>query len=418
MGNRFVLEDVPPITGHEHADIFLDALSIALCYSKDELPGRFGGGVFNTFSGFTGRGWLVGFDDASYYWERHGVSNPNANFAASSVEAYLTHADTMADAFRFVDRAPEFLWNQGCAHPVDPAQAAGFMGMSRMADSPAIRQYVTDYLVSRRSPAIALLHLPGVGAVDMTLLTGYESGGDIILGRSLLQGLGTDNSGEYGYFRLPDWEREVLAVVGIGEERKTEWEKHPCFIAIGNCLKCARSYTEGTRHYGLAAYDAWERALLDDGCIAGVDDETVSRRLLYHSMTAGSIACQKCFTAMPECWAPSMGVVDGLVRRASAGTSMIHGLMWDAWQAVGGYWRGAKDGDAEHRVRWEGPEELERFRDRAVRERAAAVIQRARKVDAQAIHALEEAKDDWERCIGHGSDHPCPCWGSTVCARV
>jgi hypothetical protein len=88
------------------------------------------------------------------------------------------------------------------------------------------------------------------------------------------------------------------------------------------------------------------------------------------------------------------------------------------WQAVGGFWRGVEKGDAEYQLRWTGEEELVRFRDRAVRERAAKAIRRARLIDSQSVRDLAEAYDDWERCIGHGCAQPCPCWGSTGCARV
>jgi hypothetical protein len=418
MKDRFVLEDVPPITGYEHADIFLDALSIAACYQDPEVSKRFDRSVFDYLSGFTGRGWLIGFDDAAYYWERYGVDNPRPDFACSSLDAYLLQGDTILEAFRFLEREPEFLWNEECRYPVAPARSAAFRGMAEMTEVQGVRQYVADHLASRHCPVIALLHLPGVDEVDMTLLTGYESGGEVVLGRALQRWPCTDNSGEFGYFRLPDWEREVLALIGLGGERETVWEKHPCFLALGNGLKCARSHSEGTKHYGLACYEAWERALLDDECIEGVDDETVSRRLVYHSMVAGSIACQKCFIAMPDCESPSMGVIRGLVRRAGNGTDMIHGLMWDVWQAVGGYWRGAKDGDAVHRIRWEGAEELVRFRDRSVRERAVEAIRRARRTDEESLRDLATAQDDWERCISHGTTRPCPCWGQKVCSRV
>ena len=121
---------------------------------------------------------------------------------------------------------------------------------------------------------------------------------------------------------------------------------------------------------------------------------------------------------MPRCDAPSMGVIEGLVRRADAGTLLIHGLMWDAWQVAGGYWRGAKDGEGEHRVIWDSPEEIGRFRDRAVRERAVEVIRRARRIDEQSMRDLQDARDDWARCRGQGSSYACPCWGTAGCARV
>jgi hypothetical protein len=116
-----------------------------------------------------------------------------------------------------------------------------------------------------------------------------------------------------------------------------------------NALRCSENPTRGTQHFGLSAYDAWEAALLDDEAITGFDDHAVSRWLLYHSCVAGSTACQKAFTAFPDYWdtVPSMGVISGLLQRAAAGPHMVHGLMWDLWQVVVGYWRGVRPGDAE-----------------------------------------------------------------------
>ena len=412
-----VLEDVPKFKNLEHPDIFSDALSIALCYRDEALQRRFPEGAYEAISGFSGRGWLIGFDDAGYDWDEHGVRDSQPGFAASSPASYFEHVATLRDAIRFLDRAPDFLWNQDCAYEVDGQQAAGFIAAAESVDEESLRRYITGYLTTQRRPVIALLHLPGVPIVEMALLTGYESDGEVILGRSPYQNPRTDNSGPFGYFRLAGWEREMLAVLGVGEERMAGWDKHPCYVAIENALRCSRSYTCGTRHYGLAAYDAWERSLLDDAGIVGADDAAVSRRLCQHSGTAGFIACQKAFTVLPDCDAPSMGVVTGLVRRASAGPGLIHGLMWDAWQAVGGYWRGVKSANGESGPCWENPEEIRRFRDRAVRERAAQVVRRARQVDAQAIQDLQEAKAEWDRCLGHGNGHRCPCW-DTPCARV
>jgi hypothetical protein len=272
-----------------------------------------------------------------------------------------------------------------------------------------------DYLTSRRQPLIVLLHVPSVPIVEFALLTGYEAGGDVILGRSPYLGSPPENSGPEEYFRLSPWEPHVLAAIGIAEESGTDPAPQQLgHLAIDNALKHSRSYSDGPRHYGLAAYDAWERALLDDTAFASACDEVVVQRLQQHSAAAGFIACQKAFCVMPEFEAPTMGIVTGLARRAAAGPGLIHGLMWDAWQIVGGYWRAA--GSEGHR-RWAGTDEVRRFRDRKERERAAAVVRRARDVDAQALADLQAAKEEWDRCRGQGGDYPCPCW-SRPCARV
>jgi len=297
-----------------------------------------------------------------------------------------------------------------------------FVNMAEKANNEKIKQYVTTNLIEHQRPVMALLHLPSNSIVDFALLTGYESNGQTILGRSPHQNPKMDNSGEYGYFRVDNWEREVLAIIGIGEEKKMERDKSPCFIAIENALKCSKSYTVGTRHYGLSAYDAWERAILDDENIIDMDNDIVSRRFVYHILLTGFIASQKCFTVLPDCKAPSMGFIDGYVKRAQAGTGLIHGLMWDIWHVIGlskGFLKGLKvreDASSPY-LYWDDDEDIRQFKDRAVRENIARIINRARQVDEQAIQDLSIAKEEWERCRGRGNGYPCPCLDKP-CTRV
>lgn len=416
----FVLPDVPPMNPDEHPDDFLEALSVAVYYENDRLKDRFPMGVYSHLSGYTGRGWLIGFDDAGYHWEKFRIPNPNPAFAATGLQANLEHYETLGEAITYLGYAPEFQWNVECRYHADSALAAPLGSGAEKVGRSAIRQFVADYLTTQHRPVVCFFYSPQAESVDAVLLTGFELGGEVILGRSAHTGeAGGSSEQSHGHFRLADWERDVVAIAGLGDATTAEPKHHPCYTAIENALKYSASYTSGTKHYGLFAYDAWEAALLDDECINGADDHVVSRQLLYHSSVAGNIACQKAFTAFPDYWhdVPSMGVISGLLQRAAAGPQIIHGLMWDAWQVVGGYWRGAKPGDAEFHVRWDNDEEIRRFRDRAVRERAVDVIRRARRTDEQALAELRDAKADWDRCRGHGASHPCPCWGSP-CSRV
>ncbi|MBM3240179.1 hypothetical protein FJZ31_28170 [Candidatus Poribacteria bacterium] len=417
----FILADVPRIENTEFPDIFTDALRIAISYQNEEIKKRFSESIYDRISGFSGRGWLIGFDDACFYWEKYGRPGPHESFAVSGLETLLEHPHTMLDALEFLGYLPEFLWNEDCQYKVDKEKATGFINMAEKGDNEKIRQYVTTNLVEKQRPVIALLHLPGNSIVDFALLTGYESHGQTILGRSPHQNE-MNNSGEYGYFRRDNWEREVLTVIGVGEEREMKRNKHPCFIAIQNALKYSKGYTQGTRHYGLSAYDAWERAILDDENILGMDNDIVSRRFVYHILLAGFIASQKAFTTLPDCNAPSMGVINGYVKRAQAGPELIHGLMWDVWHVIGlgkGFLKGLKvrEDSLPPYLFWDDDEDIRLFKDRAVREKIARIINRARQVDVQAIQDLSIAKEEWEKCRGRGNDFPCPCLGKS-CTRV
>jgi hypothetical protein len=420
----FLLKDVPPFSP-EYPDLFSDALSNALCYQDEDLYERctllrayrltrgHREGVYSAISTLTGRAWLFGLNEASFSQEQPCVSIPFPG-VVSGLASYLDYPETLCDAFRSMDRLPEFLWNQQCSYPADPAQAAGLIRLSQKVDLQGVRDYVTHALVEKQRPVIALMRLPGASFMDTVLLTGYESGGEAILFRCPYRNAPTDMANPSGYFRLDDWERQTLVVIGIGAEEKYGWEYQPAYVAMSNALRYAQSYTQGAWQVGLSAYDAWERMLLDEGSIADVQ---LSRRLAQHSMIAGYLASQKAFTVLPDCNAPSMGVIAGLYYRAKTGPGLIHGLMWDAWQVAGGYWRGIKALEPEYRVCWENDEELRRFRQPSVREKAAQVVRRTRQVDSQAIQDLTEAKDEWDRCLGRGKDHPCPCW-EKPCVRV
>jgi hypothetical protein len=328
----------------------------------------------------------------------------------------------MVDAVEYLGYAPEFLWNMGCQYKADKEESASFIDMADKVDGEKIRQYVATSLVEYHRPVVVLLHLTSNSIVDFALLTGYESGGQIIMGRSPHQNPEMDNSGEYGYFRMDNWEQEVLAVIGVGAEREMARDKHPCFIAIENGLKCSKSDTRGTRHYGLSAYEAWERAVLDDKSIVDVDNDIVSRRLVYHILLTGFIASQKAFTVLPDCKAPSHGVISGYVKRAQAGPGLIHGLMWDVWRVVGlrnGFLKGLRvrqDASPPY-LYWADEEDILYFKERSVRERIAKIISRARQVDEQAIDDLRVAKEEWELCRSNGNDYPCYC-RDKPCTRV
>ncbi|MBD3183906.1 hypothetical protein GF312_16600 [Candidatus Poribacteria bacterium] len=417
----FIIKDVPRIENTACPDIFTDALKIALSYKNEELNKRFPEGIYDSISGFSGRGWLIGFDDACFYWEKYD-KGLHESFPVSGLESIYKHPDTMLDAVEFAGYKHEFLWNEDCQYKIDKGKAKSFINMAEKSNNENIRQYVTNSLVEHQRPVVVLLHLSSNSIVDFALLTGYESQGQAILGRSPHQNPDMDNSGEYGYFRMDKWEREVLAVMGVGKEKEMDRDKHPCFIAIQNALRRSRGYTEGTRYYGFSAYDAWERAILDDDNIVNVDNEIVSRRFVYHILLTGYTASQKAFTKLPKCKAPSHGVISGYVERAQAGPGIIHGLMWDIWRVIGlrkGFLSGleVRQDVPEPYLYWDDDEDIITFKDRAVRERIAKIIRRAKQVDEQAIKDLQTAKEEWMMCRGRGNDYPCYC-KDKPCSRV
>lgn len=110
--DSYILADVPQIENRECADVFTEALSIAASYGNEGLRARYPGGVYDHASGFSGRGWLIGFDEACFYWEKHDQSRCDLAFAVSGLEGTIYRADTLVDAVEYLGFTPEFVWNQ------------------------------------------------------------------------------------------------------------------------------------------------------------------------------------------------------------------------------------------------------------------------------------------------------------------
>jgi hypothetical protein len=314
---------------------------------------------------------------------------------------------------------PEFLWNTECRYEVDSDMAAPFVAIAKGTNNAGVRDCVTGYMGKQKRPVVCFIRTDD-RPPQPALVSGYTDGGETILVRYAYMPESPEN--EPGSIPITDWEQDVLAVIGISDGTPEESKLHPSYVAITNGLKYSRSHTVGTKHYGLNAYDAWANALLNDAWFYGVSDEIVARRLAYHSILAGSIACQKAFTAFPEGWRsvpgqliPGMGVINETIDCAQAHAHKVHGHMWDVWHVVGGYRKGVNI--TESGISIDDPEEITRFRDRGVRERAVEVIQRARQTDETAIAEMAEAKMEWDKCRGRGGPFHCPCMNKG-CTRV
>jgi hypothetical protein len=82
-------------------DAFLEAVVIAASYERNDLKDRFRMDVYPHLSGYTGGGRLIGFDDAAYHWEKHGMRNPDPAFAVTGLRANPVHHETLSAAIRY-----------------------------------------------------------------------------------------------------------------------------------------------------------------------------------------------------------------------------------------------------------------------------------------------------------------------------
>jgi hypothetical protein len=242
-----------------------------------------------------------------------------------------------------------------------------------------------------------------VGPPELSLVAGYDEGGDVLIGWSYFQGFpdfGADLEFEpaaegqpTGYFRKRDWFKDTECVLIIGEKVEKPSLEESCRDALGWMLQVARTpmvrpepdapewYRH--RHNGLAAYEAWAEHLLRDKEWP-VDDEAVLRaHHRIHDDAVGTVAEAR--------WYGSVflaQVVEGFhggpgkrgrqaeILHAAACYAAEHDLMWKIWDLAGG------NGN---------PEAYRAMADPAIRRAVADVVRQAREQDARAAEHIERA---------------------------
>lgn len=269
-------------------------------------------------------------------------------------------------AFRAMGREFEFLWPQ------------------EGQDNEAIlRQRIVESLRDRWRP---VLGFGVVGPPECCLITGYDRGGDVLIGWSFFQDLPPWNAGlelePGGEFRKPGWFAEIQTPIVIGERVPAPAPRATARDALAWAVRVVRTPLitayGGERHNGLAAYRAWADHLLHDDELTVDDFATLFERYQVHEDTAGTVAEGRWYAAH---WLRQVAAADPALEPELAAAAALyeaeHELMWELWALTGGPARteaGAR-----------------RLAERPVREKMADIIERARLLDEQAIGHIEAA---------------------------
>lgn len=276
--------------------------------------------------------------------------------------------------------------------PFDRAfQAVGYAWQSSgpEADAELQRRQIIES-IQRGRPVVAF---GPIGPSEAALVTGYDEGGDILVGWSFFQNIPGFNEGvEFepsGEFRVRDWANypRGFSFLTVGSKvdsrpalrdtyrRTLEW-----------MLQVARTpVTFGDRRNGLAAYDAWADQLLRDEDFPQ-DDGVLFQRHDVHNNLVGLVAEARWYGA--QFLVGMMEGGDDIVHReliedlyhAAALYAGEHALMWRLWDHVGGIDR---------------PDAWKKFADPAVRHQLVPVIRQARENYARASEHIERVWGQW-----------------------
>jgi hypothetical protein len=231
------------------------------------------------------------------------------------------------------------------------------------------------------------------GPPEPGLVTGYDAGGDVLVGWNFFQNMdGGCQKEPTGQYRKADWEKDIAAIVVIGEKRERPGIPVLFRGAVERAVRILRttSVADGPdapegyrgRRHGPAGFDAWAGSLGHDADFDGADEATLRQRHFAHDNCVGTLAEARWYgnrflvdmTGFTDAGV-HRDAVEGLLA-AAALFAGEHSLMWKVWDRAGGIGN---------------PEAWRRFAEPGVRRSIAPLILEARDKDMAAARALESA---------------------------
>lgn len=236
-------------------------------------------------------------------------------------------------------------------------------------------------ILSVRDHARPVLALGVVGPPECCLVTGYDRGGEALVG--------------WSYFQEADDCREGLSIEPDGQFRRTGWYANtPAVILIGErtpepdagdvrrttlewALDLMAPHEVHGRKAGAAAYDAWAAALLRDEEFAAEDLEPLQERQMAHNGAVGAVAESRHYGHVYLREAAIGAPLSGELLAAAECFRAEHDLMWEVWGAIGGPGL--------------GDDKARALASRDAREKSAAIILAAKAKDAEAREHIARA---------------------------
>ena len=241
-------------------------------------------------------------------------------------------------------------------------------------DEAHFRERIATSIRTRGCPVIA----KGVlGPPVDCLITGFDEGGDVLIGWSYFQESKEFAAGVQfepdGYFRRRGWFADTHRLILLGERHAAPPAREVYHDALQWALTVARTaVTGGDRHNGIAAYRAWADAIVEDSEFVGRGTADLRHRYHVHQDAVGTVAEGRWY---------AHNFLEKVLAEAARRYDQEHTLMWRLWALVGG--PGASDKKARL------------FADPAIRRRTAEIILRAQEQDRLAADSIERALAVW-----------------------
>jgi hypothetical protein len=252
-------------------------------------------------------------------------------------------------------------------------------------DESVFRERIVE---SIRDHARPVLGFGVVGPPECCIVTGFDQGGEVLMGWSFFQDRPEWNAGidiePCGYFRKRHWFKDTWALVLIGEKARPADKSEVYKRAMQRAVHLMRKPTinlDGQWHSGQAAFTQWAAALIRHEDLPADDMPLLRQRHMAHTATVGMVAegrwygslfLKRVLEELPDMSQPLQGAIECFEKE--------HQLMWQIWGLVGGH--GFDD------------DKVAAFAKPDIREQMVPLIHQARDLDAQAAEHLELINDD------------------------
>ncbi len=226
-----------------------------------------------------------------------------------------------------------------------------------------------------------------VGPPVDCLITGFDEGGDVLIGWSYFQRareFSADLEFEpSGYFRKRNWFKDTHRLIIIGDKTKRQSLDSIYKEALDWALTLVRTpLVQKDCQSGQAAYKAWAEAIRKDEEFTDKKVKELHHRYHVHMDATGMIAEGRWYAyqflhkVMEDIPCPKQELT-----QAAACYDKEHSLMWKAWGLVGG------PGASVNKARL--------FKDSGIRRKTAEIILQAKDEDKKAADILERALKKW-----------------------
>ena len=247
---------------------------------------------------------------------------------------------------------------------------------------------VRERIVASLKDGRPVLGLGVVGPPEACIITGYDEGGDVLIGWSFFQQMPEFLAGvEFepsGYFRKRSWFAALEGLIVINEHLERPALGMIYRDALRWALQVVRTPNVNAyghaRANGLAAYDAWADQLLDDADFPACDIGVLRQRFLLHDdTTMGQVGEGRWNAALflKDVAAHEPAMREDLLA-AAACYEAEHDLMWRIW-------------DLEHARSPDLDVKARTLSEPDVRRAIVTVIRAARARDAEAADHIERA---------------------------